>query len=325
MAKAEDQKNRSFVVISPSRNEAEFIKKTLDSMVAQTVRPTLWIIVDDGSTDATADIVKEYAAKHDWIRYLLKADSVKRNVGPGVVQAFNFGLDTVSLDDYAYLCKLDTDLILPEKYFQTLIERMEAEPRIGTCSGKPYYDNGAGEMVSEGCGDETSIGASKFYRTECFREIGGFVSQVMWDAIDCHSCRRLGWVVCSWDEPVLRFTHLRPMGSSQRGILTGRMRHGFGQYFMGSSALYFFASAAYRMMYRPYVIGGLAMAWGFIRSKLAGVKQLDDVELSKMIRRYQQRALLVGKKRAIEEIEDRYASVWYERRGLDSGTNVGTG
>ena len=120
---------------------------------------------------------------------------------------------------------------------------MTADPRIGTCSGKAYiYKNAF--LVNERHGDDTSLGMSKFYRVSCFKAIGGFVREVMWDGIDCHRCRMNGWTACSWDEPDLRFVHLRPMGSSHLGIYAGRIRHGYGQYFMGSSFLYVTASAA---------------------------------------------------------------------------------
>ena len=114
------------------------------------------------------------------------------------------------------------------------MDKMEADPRLGTCSGKPYMLLN-GKLVSEKCGDENSVGMTKFYRVECFEQIGGFVRQVMWDGIDGHRCRMLGWIAASYDEPDLRFIHLRPMGSSHKGIFTGRIRHGFGQYFMGTS------------------------------------------------------------------------------------------
>ena len=190
------------------------MRRTLDSVVAQTVRPALWVIVDDGSTDETPAILAEYAARHDWIRVVQKPDRGHRAVGPGVIEAFYAGLETVSLSDYPYLCKLDLDLDLPPGYFEGLIERMEADPRIGTCSGKPYMRRD-GALVSERRGDEMSVGMTKFYRTRCFEEIGGFVREVMWDAIDCHKARQLGWIAVSWDDPDLRFEHLRPMGSSQ--------------------------------------------------------------------------------------------------------------
>jgi biofilm PGA synthesis N-glycosyltransferase PgaC len=100
----------------------------------------------------------------------------------------------------------------------------------------------------------------------------------------------------------LRFIHLRPMGSSQRSIYSGRARHGYGQYFMGTGFLYMAASAIYRMNEKPYVFGALAMLWGWIKSALQGKPRYEDAEFRKFVRRYQWRALLVGKRRAIEQI-----------------------
>jgi hypothetical protein len=144
---------------------------------------------------------------------------------------------------------------------------------------------------------------TKFYRVSRFREIGGFVREVMWDGIDCHRCRMRGWIACSFDDPDLRFVHLRPMGSSQQGIYTGRMRHGYGQYFMGTGFIYMAASAVNRMIDKPYVLGGLAILWGWLKSAMQGKPRYEDPEFRQFLRRYQRRALLVGKKRAIEEIQ----------------------
>lgn len=285
------------------------MRRTLDSVVAQTVRPEKWIIVDDGSTDATPDILAEYAARHDWIEVVAKPNRGARAVGPGVIEAFYVGLDTVQPEDYAYLCKLDLDLDLPTGYFEGLMARMEANPRIGTCSGKPYFRNGAGDLVSEKCGDEMSVGMTKFFRTACFTQIGGFVREVMWDAIDCHKARQLGWIAVSWDDPELRFEHLRPMGSSQKSIHVGRRRHGFGQYYMGSDPLYFAATAVYRMAHPPYVTGGLSMLAGYAGAWLRREPQHDDAELRAFIRAYQRRALRVGKANAVAEIEARQAGL----------------
>jgi hypothetical protein len=141
------------------------------------------------------------------------------------------------------------------------------DPRIATCSGKAYVEED-GQWCNERHGDDTSLGMTKFYRVDCFEAIGGFVREVMWDGIDCHRCRMHGWIACSWDEPELRFVHLRPMGSSQQGIYTGRMRHGFGQYFMGTGFLFMLASALSRVNQKPYVTGSLAMLWGWIDSAL---------------------------------------------------------
>ena len=292
---------KSYVLISPCRNEADYMRQTLDTVIGQSVQPTKWVIVDDGSTDSTPQILAEYARKHDWITIVTRTDRGHRAVGPGVIDAFYTGYKTINPDDYNYLCKLDLDLRLPLRYFEILIARMEENPRIATCSGKAYIEEN-GQLLSERHGDETSLGMTKFYRVSCFKAIGGFVREVMWDGIDCHACRMKGWIACSWDEPELRFIHLRPMGSSQQSIYTGRMRHGFGQYFMGTSLVFMIASAIYRLNEKPYVLGSLAILWGWLRSALQRKPRYNDLEFRRFLRKYQMRALLVGKKKAIEEI-----------------------
>jgi poly-beta-1,6-N-acetyl-D-glucosamine synthase len=300
--------DRAYVLVSPCRNESDYMRRTLDSVVGQTLQPALWVVVDDGSTDETPSILADYAARHDWIRVVQKPDRGHRAVGPGVIEAFYAGLDTVDLSRFPYLCKLDLDLDLPPRYFELLVDRMEADPRIGTCSGKPYVRRG-GQLVSERRGDEMSVGMTKFFRRDCFEDIGGFVREVMWDAIDCHKARQLGWIAVSWDDPDLRFEHLRPMGSSQVSIYEGRRRHGRGQWFMGSDPLFYLATCAFRMAEPPYVLGGLAMLQGYLGSWLRGDRQLDDPELRAFIRAYQRRALRVGKARAVAEIDARQAVV----------------
>lgn len=292
---------RRYVLISPCRNEAQYMRRTLDSVLAQSLPPTRWVIVDDGSSDATPAILAEYRRRHPCIEVVTRADRGRRAVGPGVIEAFYDGYRRVDPEDYEYLCKLDLDLELPPRYFETLVERMEAEPRLGTCSGKAYIEQD-GQRVPEGHGDDTSLGMTKFYRLECFREIGGFVRQVMWDGIDCHRCRMHGWMACSWDEPELRFTHLRPMGSSQQGIISGRMRHGFGQYFMGTGPVYMLASALYRLGERPRVVGSLAILWGWLQSAWRREPRYDDPEFRRFLKRYQWRALLFGKRRALAAV-----------------------
>lgn len=284
------------------------MRQTLDSVIAQSIRPTLWVIVDDGSTDATPTILAEYASRHDWIRVVTRQDRGKRSVGPGVIEAFYAGYATIEPDDYDYLCKLDLDLRLPPRYFEGLMERMEANPRIATCSGKAYIEKD-GNLESERHGDETSIGASKFYRVSQFKALGGFIREVMWDGIDCHRCRMRGWIACSWDDPELRFVHLRPMGSSQQSIFAGRMRHGYGQYFMGSGFLWMLATAVYRIPEKPYVLGGLYILLGWIRSWIKGLPRYEEPGFRSFLHRYQRRALVIGKRRAIEEIDNAAARI----------------
>ena len=301
----------SYLIISPCRNEADFMRKTIESVICQTVQPSLWVIVDDGSNDETPSILAEYASKSAFIKILHRDNRGFRSVGPGVIEAFYAGYAVVQIEDFDFICKLDLDLELPPRYFEMLIQRMNENPRLGTCSGKPYFiDKRNGKLVSEKCGDENSVGMTKFFRKECFQQIGGFIRQVMWDGIDGHRCRMHGWFAYSWDEPDLRFIHLRPMGFSQKGMLTGRMRHGYGQYFMGTGLTYMTVSALYRMTRPPFIIGGLAMWCGYVRSMLSGKERLKDPAFRSFLRKYHWSCLLRGKAKATELINMQRARYW---------------
>lgn len=306
--------SRRYVLISPCRDEAEYMRRTLDSVLAQSVPPALWVVIDDGSTDATPAILESYRERMPYLKIVRRVDRGKRSVGPGVIEAFYAGLDTISLDDFDYLCKLDLDLDLPPRYFELLMQRMEANPRLGTSSGKPYFiASGSGKLTAEVCGDENSVGMTKFYRVQCFREIGGFVRQVMWDGIDCHRCRMLGWMAESVDDEELRFIHLRPMGSSQKGIWTGRLRSGYGQYFMGTAPLYLVASALFRLPKHPVLIGTIAMLWGYTASALRGVERYEAPGFRKFLRSYQYACLRYGKRAATRRFDAAQEAVWRNR------------
>ena len=307
---------RRYVLISPCRDEGKFIRRTLDSVMKQSVPPALWVVIDDGSTDDTPQILAEYAQRLPYLRVLRRTDRGARNVGPGVIEAFYHGLDTVDLDQFDYLCKLDMDLDLPPSYFELLMRRMEAEPRLGSTSGKPWFNHPTtGKLVPETIGDEMSVGASKFYRVGCFREIGGFVRQVTWDGVDCHRARLFGWHVESAGDEDLRFLHLRPMGSSQKGIWNGRVRMGLGQWFMGTSPVFLAASAIYRLPRHPVVTGSIAMLWGYLSGALKGVPRYPDLEFRRFLRRYHRASLMMGKVAAAREMTERQAHVWYANHG----------
>lgn len=303
-----------YLLISPCRDEAQYMRQTLDSVAAQTVAPAVWIVVDDGSTDGSSAILEEYQRKLPYLRVVRREDRGRRLVGPGVVDAFYAGLETVDLDSFDYLCKLDVDLVLPPRYFELLMERMDDTPRLGTTSGKPWFSNPTtGNFEPELLGDEMSAGMTKFYRVSCFKEIGGFVREVMWDGIDCHRVRMLGWIAESVDIEPLRFTHLRIQGSSHNGIWTGRVRAGFGQYFMGTSPIYYLAVAAYRVPKHPPVIGSAAMLWGYFKSWWAGVPQYGDSEFRNFLRSYQSACLRRGKRAATARFEAEREKLWHAK------------
>lgn len=303
---------RRYCLITPCRDEAAFARKTLDAVVAQTEPPSLWVIVDDGSRDDTPGILDEYGALHSFIRVVRLQDRGYRKVGGGVIDAFEAGYQTIDPSEFEFVCKLDLDLELPRGYFADLIDRMVAEPRLGTFSGKPYFRHGD-RLVSERIGNENSAGMTKFYRTCCYEAIGGFVHDIMWDGIDGHRCRMLGWIAASSDDPELRFVHLRPMGTSDRSWWTGRVRHGRGQWFMGTGPGYLVATAIFRMSRPPRVVGGLGMLWGYFTSALRHRPRYPDPEFRRFLRRYQRRALLVGKERATRDLNDRQQVVWQSR------------
>ena len=318
---------RRYCLITPCRDEARYARRTLESVANQSTPPTLWIIVDDGSTDETPQILAEYAARYSFIKVLTRANRGDRKLGGGVIDAFYSGYDSADAGQFDYVCKLDLDLELPPRYFEALMVRMEAEPRIGTASGKPYFPAPGRErplaqlplldtagFVSEMLGDENSVGMVKFYRTQCFRQIGGFTRELMWDGIDGHRCRQLGWMAISWDDPELRFIHLRPMGTSHKNWWTGRQRHGFGQYFMGTSPVYMLASALYRASRPPRLVGGAAMLYGYLKSMAQRNPRYGDAEFRRFLRRYQWACLVKGKARATAQLNQRQKSHWNPSR-----------
>lgn len=305
MADAIAGPGRRYCLITPCRNEAEFVRSTLETTCAQTVPPSLWIIVDDGSTDGTREILQEYAEQFQFIKVIDKENRGYRAVGPGVIEAFYHGMKEVDLDEFDYVAKFDADLELPLRYFERVMELMEEDPYLGNLSGKLFERRADGSLFEERTGDENAVGPIKFYRVSCFRQIGGFVREVQWDGIDGHICRLCGWIAMSVDEPDLRIIHLRPMGSSQQNILVGRMRWGRGKFYMGSAWYFVLASAVYRSIEPPYLIGGLAILAGYLKALVSGHPRYANPEYRQYLRRFELRQLLLGKTKAVRQENER--------------------
>ncbi len=234
------------------------------------------------------------AQEHNWIRLHRRSDRGQRRLGGGVVEAFYDGLGLARLEDYDYVCKLDGDLEFGPTYFQRLFEKFQADPQLGTASGKAWVRVN-GQMVPERSSDDFSQGQAKLYRVDCFKQIGGFVREVMWDGIDCHRCRMLGWKARSFRDEELRFIHLRPMGSSVRNIYRGRLRWGYGQYFMGTHPLYALAIAIYRSFERPWILGGLLILAGYVSAQLQRRPTYDDLAFRRHLRHWQLSRLGLGR------------------------------
>jgi glycosyltransferase involved in cell wall biosynthesis len=278
------------LVVSPVKDEAKYLERTIRSMVAQEVRPRRWIIVDDGSTDRTGELADEAAREHRWISVLHRQGTAERRVGPGVVEAFYAGLALANIDEYDYVCKLDGDLEFQPGYFAELFRRFAKNPKLGTASGKAHIPVGD-HFVLERSGDDFSHGVAKLYRRQCFEEIGGIVREVMWDGIDCHRCRMLGWEAVSYDDPDLAILHLRQMGSSFKSVYHGRMRWGRGQYFMGTHPVYLFGIMIYRMFERPWILGGLCILLGYILAWYKRIRRYEEPGFRRFLHHWQMKEL----------------------------------
>jgi glycosyltransferase involved in cell wall biosynthesis len=300
--------SRRYAIVAPSRNEAATMRKTLDSVLAQTLKPEQLVFIDDGSTDETQAILAEYVPLMPFLTVINRHDAGERRVGAGVVEAVTAGLAQVDTSRVSYLCKLDMDLELPPSYFAELIARMEADPTIATCSGKPFFhEQGTGRLISEYIGDEFAAGMTKFYRLSAFESIGGFVPLTGWDGIDCHMSRMQGLKAISFPDPCLRFVHLRPMGSSHVSIWHGRMRHGRGAWNMGVPPLFMAIASLYRANKRPFVLGAVAMAWGYLQAWIEGSPRFDAPGYQHFVRSYYLSSLLLGRTRAAERARLRAA------------------
>ena len=292
-----------YLLITPCRDEADVIQNTIDTIAEQTILPTKWIIVDDGSTDGTPAILSAASEKYPYIEIVKRQDRGKRAVGPGVVDAFNAGLETVDLSDFDFLCKLDGDLRLPQRYFEIVMGKFEQDPYLGSYSGKLYFLHN-GELRNEHVGDDNAIGPAKFFRVACFQDIGGFVPEVGWDGIDGHMCRMKGWITFAEDDPDIRITHLHMMGSTQKSLWTGRLRWGKGKYYMGSALYFILAVALYRMFTKPYIVGGVGIFVGYMRAKLVGEPRMQSKDYLRFIQRYELSRLFLGKRRTMQRYHD---------------------
>jgi hypothetical protein len=311
---------RRYCLITPCRDEEVYASRTLDSVTRQSTPPALWVIVDDGSTDSTPGILAKYAEKFPYIRIIRRENRGFRKLGGGVIDAFYVGYDSIDPAPFDFVCKLDLDLDLPADYFANLMDRMESDPRLGALSGKPYYlEAGTNKKIAEMCGDEHCVGMVKFYRRQCFTEIGGFVRELMWDGIDGHRCRMLGWKSASSDDESIRFIHLRPMGTSHKGWWTGRVRHGVGQYFMGTGVWYMMASAAARLGHPPVVVGSAAHLWGYFKSMIARKPRYGDKAFRQFLNRYQWSCLRRGKNLATRDFDAAGEAVWRKAHGSVTG------
>ena len=263
-----------YAVITPARDEARFLPDLIADMVAQTLRPVQWIVVDDGSGDGTPLVVRDAASRHDWIRLIQMARRQDRLPGPGVVRAFNTGLESIDLLRVQFIVKLDADVRLPPTYFEAIIAAFKQRPHMGIAGGVCVED---GNVVAGGPRYHVR-GATKVYRTQCFVEIGGLVPLLPWDGIDEISAIAHGWETETIHD--ISFEHRRPAGShaDAGGRLHACFREGRGSYIRRSLPLFAFLRAGH-LAIRAGPVGGLAALLGYLSGFLVGAERVHDRQI----------------------------------------------
>ena len=282
-----------YAVVTPVRNEQEYLPLTIRSMVAQSIRPAHWVIVDDGSRDVTGRIAQEAARLNPWIQAVHRPDRGFRKAGGGVIDAFYDGYRLVEKDDWDYLVKLDGDLSFEGDYFERCFRHFDDHSRLGIAGGT--ICSAVGGVIEE----ESKIdprfhvrGATKIYRRACWREIGGLVRAPGWDTLDEVKANMLGWVTCTLAG--VNVVHHRPAGAAY-GAWNDMAKGGMANYIAGYHPLFMFLKCIRRMVERPYLVGGCALLFGFLKGYVKRVPQVDDKALIRYFRRQQMNRLLLRK------------------------------
>jgi len=279
-----------FVVITPAKNEARYIQKTIDSLISQTVLPSEWVIVDDGSFDETADIANAAALIYPWIQVVKTKDPGCRDIGYGDTAAFCAGLSSVRMADYDFIFKIDADIVLGPRYFQEILNKFASNARLGIATGE------ADELIQGHLVRMRTLplgfnGMIKGWRRTFFQEIGGIPKGPGWDGLDCYKAMMLGWQTVTFEDEDLRVIHLRPARSSVINWYHGWASHGRALHFSGAYPLWVLASAFYHLADRPYVLGSLCLLIGFLEAWLGGAKRYEDQELRQYVRAWQRKKL----------------------------------
>ncbi len=279
----------SYVVITPARNEALFIGLTIQSMVAQTTRPLKWVIVSDGSTDGTDEIVKTAAAEHPWIELVRMPERGERHFA-GKVLAFNAGYERVKDLGYRAIVSLDGDISFDPEYFSYLLGELAADPGLGLV-GTPFREASGQSYDYRFVSLEHVSGACQVFRRECFEAIGGYVPVKggSVDHIAVITARMTGWKTRTFTEKAC--LHHRQMGTAQRSVLKSWFQLGVKDYAIGNHPFWELCRTGYQMTKTPFFFGGLALASGYSWAMLRRLERPVSRELVAFHRREEMRRL----------------------------------
>jgi glycosyltransferase involved in cell wall biosynthesis len=276
-----------YVLITPARNEAAFIEKTIRSVIAQTVLPKRWVIVSDGSTDGTDEIVQRYLAGRDWMLLVrLSDEEARKRSFAAKVHAFDAGLAAVADVRFDVIGNLDADVSFGDDYFEYLLGQFEALPDLGV-AGTHYTEDGFHSYHDSYINVDHVNGQCQLFRRNCFADVGGYkpIDQGGIDWVAVTTARMNGWVTRAFAGRT--FEHHRKMGTASGSELKARFHYGRKDHFLGGHPLWQLCRGVFQMTKRPYVIGGLCLLAGYSWSWLTlGRRPISD-ELIRFHRREQ--------------------------------------
>ncbi len=271
------------LIVTPVRDEAQHLETTIASVAAQTRAPDLWLLVDDGSRDATPRIIERAAAELDFVRAVKVP---QRALGDGdrlalaaEARAFNHALDQVELGRFGFVGKIDGDIELPPRYFELALSRFEAVPELGIAGGRLLEDHGRGWRPAATPAHHVR-GALKLYRRDCFDAIGGIEEMLGWDTIDEVRARMQGWETRSLEG--LDARHHRPV-ATRGGALRGRSRHGRAAYIVRYSPWWVGLKSLRVALSRPYGLSGLAFLHGYLSAGLRRGPRIEDERFRRFV------------------------------------------
>jgi biofilm PGA synthesis N-glycosyltransferase PgaC len=279
----------SYVLVTPARNEAAYIERTIESVVAQTILPLKWVIVSDGSTDGTDEIARTFVAKYDWIELVTLSERKERNFA-GKVAAFNAGQERLQGVEYDVIGNLDGDVSFDEEYFSFLLGKLAEDPTLGLV-GTPYKDPLNQPYDYRFVSTEHVTGPCQLFRRECFEAIGGYmpVKGGAIDRIADISARMKGWKTRTFTDKV--YLHHRATGTAQQRWLKSKFKDGCKDYSVGTSPIWELFRTAYQMTKAPFFFGGLMTGAGYAWSLVRHVERPVPREIVEFCRREQMQRL----------------------------------
>jgi poly-beta-1,6-N-acetyl-D-glucosamine synthase len=284
-----ESRTMKYVLITPAHNEQQFIEQTLSSMLVQTAPPERWVIVDDGSTDNTAEIIESYSQRCPWIDLQRLPQREERSFSRKV-HAFNAGLEQVRNLQFDVIGNLDADLSFEPDYLEFLMSKFAEDPSLGV-AGTPFTEDGYDSAVHSFEGANHVAGGCQLFRRACFDKIGGYVANpaggIDWIAVT--SARMMGWKTQSF--PDKRFHHYRTLGTAGKSDMAALFSYGQKDFYLGNSPIW----EAFRILYRgtkkPIGLGAASLLAGYSWAALTGTKKAVSPELMRFHRREEMRKL----------------------------------